>query len=302
MKKIIFLLLIVIIFYFYGLPYLNNENEVSSKLKELGYTSEEISIINDKLNESEIEELKNMNKNEELFNYINDKYFKFKYLNRYIEYAKKNAYTSSQIVMYVDIGLDKDFYTDIEEVENPYDKLVLINKFNSLSEGFEAKNLITFNSDYSYNGQKMEKIAAENIISLIDKARNEGYKLMVVSGYRTEDYQRGLYENSVKNNGKVHADKYSARPGHSEHQTGLAVDISNIAGILDGFDKYDVYDWVKVNAHKYGFIERYPKDKEFITGYSYEPWHYRYVGIEAATIIYNEGITFEEYAVKYLNY
>ncbi len=311
MKKFIKILLILAVIGFalyYGLPYLtdtsenNNKNEITEKLENLGYTSNEITIIYDKLSKEEIEEIMNIEKSNKLIDFIKDDYFKFKNLERYISYNKNNSFSINQVVMYVNIGLDKEFYTDIKEVTNPHDKTILVNKYNSLPLNFEAKNLITFSTSYSYNSQKMEKTAGESIIALIDEARSQGYTLLVVSGYRTENLQSTLYNNSVSKNGKTHADKYSARPGHSEHQTGLAVDISNIAGVLDGFEKYEVYNWVKENAHKYGFIERYPKGKEFITGYGYEPWHYRYLGIEAATIIYNEQITFEEYAVKYLNY
>jgi D-alanyl-D-alanine carboxypeptidase len=205
-------------------------------------------------------------------------------------------------VIYVNIGLDKDFYSEINNIKDTNNTLILVNKYNKLPDKFEADNLITFSDSYSYNSQKMNKIAAENMMKLIDDARSNGYTLMVVSGYRTERLQNTLYTNSVNQNGKAHADAFSARPGHSEHQTGLAVDISNIAGTLDGFEKYPVYEWIIKNAHKYGFIERYPKGKEFITGYGYEPWHYRYVGVDVATTIYEENITFEEYSVKYLKY
>ncbi len=302
MKKIILILLIIVLFYFYGIPFLNERYETTNKLKELGYSNEEIEFINEKLNEEEIEELENMEKNKELLKFIKVEYFKYEYLERYTKYANDNNLDNEKIVMYVNIGLDREFYTNTNVVSNPNDKLVLVNKYNSLPDNFEAKNITKFSSDYSYNGQKMEKTAAENIMALINDARKKGYTLLIVSGYRTEEYQRNLYENSINQNGKEHADKYSARPGHSEHQTGLAVDISNKAGVLDGFEQYDVYDWVIENAHKYGFIERYPKGKEFITGYSYEPWHYRFVGVEAATVIHDENITLEEYAVKYLNY
>lgn len=309
-KSIIVLVIIGAVFYF-GLPYLSDktsdnnikeEGKTTRNLTNIGYNEEEIEAIYEKLSNEEIEELLKIDKKDKLIDFIEVDYFKLAYIDRYTNYSEKNKFSPKQIVMNVNIGLDKEFYTDIKEVSNPHDKLVLVNKYNSLPKNFEANNLITFSSNYSYNSQKMEKTAAENIIALIDEARNKGYTLIVVSGYRTEDYQRGLYENSINNNGKAHADKYSARPGHSEHQTGLAVDISNIPGVIDGFEKYEEYTWVLANAHKYGFIERYPKGKESITGYSYEPWHYRYIGVEAATIIHNEQITFEEYAVKYLNY
>ena len=105
-----------------------------------------------------------------------------------------------------------------------------------------------------------------------------------------------LFNNSNEKNGLEHALLYSAKKGHSEHQTGYAADLNSVD---ESFKDTNEYKWLNQNAFKYGFIERYKKDKEFITGYGYEPWHYRYVGIDIATKIYTENITFEEYCVKY---
>ena len=95
----------------------------------------------------------------------------------------------------------------------------------------------------------------------------------------------------------MNADRYSARPGYSEHQTGLAVDINTTS---TSFEHSRQFKWLQKHAHEYGFILRYPKGKEWITGYAYEPWHYRYVGEDVAKIIYKEGITYEQYHAKYI--
>ena len=129
-------------------------------------------------------------------------------------------------------------------------------------------------------------------------ARKEGLSMLAVSTYRTESYQRGLYNNKVATAGKVYADNYSARPGHSEHQTGMAIDIGSTEGV---FEYTPEFKWLQKHAHEYGFILRYMKGKEWITGYSYEPWHYRYVGVDVAKIIHDEGITYEEYYAKYIS-
>ena len=134
-------------------------------------------------------------------------------------------------------------------------------------------------------------------VEMAEAAKKDGITLKVLSSYRTEDYQDSLYNNSVRRNGKVYADNYSARAGHSEHQTGLAVDINSTEGV---FAYTSEFKWLQQHAHKYGFIMRYPKGKEWITGYAYEPWHYRFVGNEAAMRIYEEGITYEEYYIKYV--
>ena len=96
------------------------------------------------------------------------------------------------------------------------------------------------------------------------------------------------------------ADTYSARPGHSEHQTGLAIDLAAFNSNLNNFEETKEYEWVKDNAHLYGFILRYPKGKEHITGYMFEPWHYRYVGTKVAKEIYEMDITFDEYYELFL--
>lgn len=99
--------------------------------------------------------------------------------------------------------------------------------------------------------------------------------------------------------GVKETDTYSARPNHSEHQTGLAMDLSTDGTLSEAFENTEQFKWLNENAHKYGYILRYKKDKVYMTGYTYEPWHYRYVGVEVATIIKNENLTFEEYYVKY---
>ena len=96
------------------------------------------------------------------------------------------------------------------------------------------------------------------------------------------------------------ADKYTARPGYSEHQTGLAIDVKDGSGQYAFFKNSDEYKWMKDNAHKYGFILRYPEGKEHITGFSFEAWHYRYVGVDVATFIYENDLTFDEYHMMYI--
>ena len=104
--------------------------------------------------------------------------------------------------------------------------------------------------------------------------------------------QKNLYNNYVKRDGAQNADRYSARPGYSEHQTGLAFDINYADSRFEGTDQAI---WLAENAYKYGFILRYPEGKEHITGYMYEPWHYRYIGVENAAKIFASGLTLEEY-------
>lgn len=128
--------------------------------------------------------------------------------------------------------------------------------------------------------------------ALSDAAAQEGLNIWLASGYRSYDYQSSIYNNYVSIYGSETADTFSARPGHSEHQTGLAIDVNSID---DSFAGTPEAIWLENHAHEYGFIIRYPKGKENITGYKYEPWHIRYLGVEKATAVYNSGLTLEEY-------
>lgn len=124
------------------------------------------------------------------------------------------------------------------------------------------------------------------------KASESGHSIPLISGFRSYSRQKTLYNNYVARDGVAKADTYSARPGHSEHQSGLAFDVG---AIDDNYGNTPAGTWLKDNCHKYGFIIRYLKGKEHITGYKYEPWHIRYVGVEHATKIYNQQLTLEEY-------
>lgn len=123
-------------------------------------------------------------------------------------------------------------------------------------------------------------------------AAAEGLNIYISSGFRSYDYQAGLYQRYVDKDGKAEADRYSARAGHSEHQTGLAFDLNSIE---ESFANTNEGKWVNSNCHKYGFIIRYPSDKEDITGYKWEPWHIRYLGEETAKAVYDSGLCLEEY-------
>ena len=125
-------------------------------------------------------------------------------------------------------------------------------------------------------------------------AKND-INIRAIAGYRTYEYQKGLWDYYASVNGEEYADQYYARPGQSEHNSGLAVDITFNGYNFNEIENYDGYDWILKNMHKYGFILRYPEDKTDVTQYGYESWHIRYVGKEAATKIYKNNWTLEEY-------
>lgn len=161
--------------------------------------------------------------------------------------------------------------------------------------GTYIKGILIVNKKYSipstYN-PGVNETAKQALNNLQQAAKNDGHSIPLVSGFRSYEKQKTLYNNYVAKDGVELADTYSARPGHSEHQTGLAFDVG---AIDDNYGNTPAGIWLTQNAHKYGFIIRYLKGKENITGYKYEPWHIRYVGIEHATNIYNANITLEEY-------
>ena len=217
---------------------------------------------------------------------------------RYIKYhAQMPDYNICDVINLVNIGLDYPFYENVTTIEHPCELLVLVNKYNQLPTEFSQNNLVNMSREHTINDGKeylLADVAYEKYVQMSDAAWQEGISMKVVSAYRTEEYQRRLYN---KRSGNVYVDNYTARPGFSEHQTGLAIDI-NSTSIT--FEYSSAFKWLQKHAHEYGFILRYPKGKEWITGYSYEPWHYRFVGTDAAKIIYEEGITYEEFYAKYV--
>ncbi|EPY2304689.1 M15 family metallopeptidase [Clostridium sporogenes] len=177
---------------------------------------------------------------------------------------------------------------------------LLVNRENGLNKDYIPEGLSIPNISFSDNLEDEEKHVAGIIVKpleeLVNAAKEEGIILLGNSGYRSYRSQKNIYKNRVKFQGKKLADAYVAKPGFSEHQTGLCIDITNK-------DRYFVEgtkeaDWLGKNCYRFGFIIRYPKGKKSITNIEYEPWHIRYVGKEAAKYIYDNKITLEEYLGK----
>ena len=158
-----------------------------------------------------------------------------------------------------------------------------------------------FDSKYTESSKLLVSDARLAFESMASDAKKEGYNIRVVSAYRSYGYQENLYNKYVLSDGKEKADTYSARPGYSEHQTGLVIDIDNTIVDYNNFESTEEFKWMQENSYKYGYILRYPKDKEDITGYSYESWHYRYVGVNIAKYIHDSNITFDEYYVRFID-
>lgn len=156
--------------------------------------------------------------------------------------------------------------------------VLLVNKEFSIPESYDPGSLLP-----------ETQVAAE---AMIAEAARQGHDLWIQSGYRPYAYQAALYEKYISEYGLERAEKFSAQPGHSEHQTGYTFDLNTIT---EAFGYTPAGMWVAEHAHEYGFIVRYPKGKENITGYTWEPWHLRYLGVETATAVYESGLTLEEF-------
>lgn len=235
--------------------------------------------------------------NEKIINLMKEDYFIFDNLDRYLNYTKKN--NIKDIIRDVNSNIDYNFYTNIKNTDLSKEYLMIVNKFNKLDKNYVPDNLVTIDKKYG-NQLQIEKKTYEQFIKMYNDALNQNMHLYIRSPYRSYNTQENLYNNYIKTNSKEYADKIAARAGFSEHQTGLAIDLTTPQAYLSKFENTKEFLWMKKNAYKYGFILRYPKDKEYLTGYMYESWHYRYVGVEAATIIYEKDLTFEEYYAYYV--
>ena len=235
-----------------------------------------------------LDELENIDKKIDYFNYDN--------IDRYIKYKENNKKMNiEQIIKNVNMNLDKTHYEDKIPAKNLNEEIILVNKYYYLDENYVPNNLEKINNQYALDNMKLVKEAKEAFEKLSKDALKEKLNIIAMSAYRSYSYQIDLYNRYAKSDGKEKADTYSGRAGHSEHQTGLAVDVYNKKVPYTSFENTKEYEWMMKNAYKYGFILRFPKDKEEETGYHFESWHYRYVGIDIATYIKENNISFEEY-------
>ena len=215
----------------------------------------------------------------------------------YTSFAQSNPQlTQEQVVLYVNIGLHNPFYENVSYVDDPTYIRVLVNKFFRLPQGYSPPGLIQVAPDHYMRDQ-----AAAAFFEMRAELEQAGYELVVRSAYRSYDLQAQIYSNNVATMGQDWADMWSARPGHSEHQTGLALDVLQ-PGMADvslgnaNFQNTPQYAWLGQNAHRFGFILSYPLGYTHITGYEYEPWHWRYIGVTTATYMFDNNIpTLEHY-------
>lgn len=263
-----------------------------TELITIGYNDDEISKIL-KHDATTITFILNYPKIEDLLSWFEYENFIPINIERYLKYLLNNPNrTYDLIIEYVNTNRDFAYYTNIQAANLDLNEGILVNKYFSLDENYIPNNLASI---APYGSVRLVKSAAEAFIELCQTAKDEGYTIIGISGYRSYQTQAKLYNRYLQKDPQWLVDTYSARAGHSEHQTGLVIDVSsNNADILT-FEMSQSFKWMKDNAHKFGFILRFQKGKEDITGYKYEPWHYRYVGKEIATTLYQSGMTLDEY-------
>jgi len=196
-----------------------------------------------------------------------------KIINQQVEIVKNPEPSTTQTISSADVSL----------------LTVVVNKKYKLSSDYVPPSLVYF------EGYTIRSESAPHLRKLLDDASSRGAPMYLISGYRSYENQLNLYNNYVKTYGKQATDTFSARPGHSEHQTGLAVDVASGECTLEGcFGSTKAGKWLKENASNYGFVIRYPDGKEPVTGYKYEPWHIRYVGLFEANFLKASGLTLDE--------
>ncbi len=260
-----------------------------------GYSKSDINLINEKVSDDVVEELYDHEVIEDISKYLEFDYFKSENLFRYIDYYYGDY---EEAVLYVNIGLDKEFYDD-PNIITEFSTTVLANKYNKLDESFEPNNIVQIKSSCSKGEEYLSKEAQVAFENMCDAALDDDMHILANSAYRSYENQQEVYDTYLNLYGQNYVDNYVALPGYSEHQTGLALDVA--ARDYNTFRNSPEYDWMLENAYKYGFILRYPADKQDITGYKNEAWHFRYVGEDIAKYIQENNITYDEYYIMFLD-
>lgn len=273
------------------------------KLLNLGYTEEETNAFIKKMPAKMLDKIvKEEEKNDKYGELVKQKYFLAKNFEQYLEYSHDNKkLTLSDVVARVNVHANYGWYGVTFPTKDALNEAVMVNKFYKLDDDYVRDDIVPISPTVAYYDNKAAQVVIDEYLIMRDDVKNAiGVNLMVNSSYRSFEEQKEVYE-EFKLKGQSYADAYAARPGFSEHQTGLALDITSLEHKSQAlFKESSEYQWLKENCYKYGFILRYPEGKENITGYNTESWHFRYVGKELAKKIYDEGITFDEYYAFYL--
>jgi len=290
----------------FDIPNFNSYDKYEQKFKDLNYSNEDLKILKSDVSQENKNYLLENNIEKDLaMGFINEKYYIDDYLKKYLTYYEKNQnLNKNEIVTRINTHLDDEFYNNTEKANDTLGKFVILNKHYYSDNNYKGKDLVDVSNKYhiwGYNFQ-LSKECYEAFLKMYEDAKNAGFAFKINSAYRSYETQIKIYQGWVNQDGQKLADTYSARAGHSEHQTGYAFDVRDYPYTTDDYGKTASFTWVSKNAYKYGFIIRFPENKEYITGYQYEPWHYRYCGLECAKYIHDNDITFEEYYEYFIKY
>lgn len=266
-----------------------------------GYDLESYKIVKEKMSKGNISFILKGEKIDYIGDLVKEKYYIDENLKEYLAYFDDNSKKDfSEVVAIVNVGADENWYEESSPTKILDKYSILVNKFSLLPEDYDPGTTKKFSATYAYGEVSAEETTYHAFIEMAKAAKEEGFTLILTSGYRTNAYQKKLYDDMKTRRGEEYADKYAARPRSSEHETGLALDILTYGGLTDTFKTTETYKWLHEHSYEYGFIERYEEEKEHLTGYEPEAWHYRYLGKELAKKVHDEGITYDEYYAFYL--
>ena len=295
---------------YYNPKYLDNYSKIDyhnqdhlilniNKLLKIGYSNNDINVILDHGNDNSVSDFTKREKVKYLEEFFTIDYAKLDNYDRYLKYSDETGENEELAVLLVNLDLDKEDYKDSNLVD-VFSIDMLVNKHHHLNDKFVPNNLVKIKSPYTDEKDlKCNKIAYDAFKKMSKAASSEGLDIVINSAYRSYQDQVELEELYLKTYGQAYVDKYVAKPGYSEHQTGLAFDIGSRS--VNVFSNSKEYEWMLNNSYKYGFILRFPKKYEFITGFRSEPWHFRYVGEKIAKYIHENDMTLEEYWALFLD-
>ena len=271
---------------------------INSLIKK-GYNNEQITMILYHGSGEDVREFSKRDKVRYLEEFYTIDYAKIKNYDRYVKYMDESREDEETSILLVNLDMDKEEYQDsIVVKEFSYD--MLVNKHRKLEEDFVPNDLVNIKEeDTNEEDSKLNRTAYTAFKQMKDEAEKEGFHLIINSAYRDYKQQQDIMEEYRRLYGDNYVQKYVLRPGYSEHQTGLAIDIGSADTKV--FANSDEYTWIIDNCYKYGFIYRFKKQFEDITGIKHEAWHYRYVGKTIAKEIYDKKLSFEEYYAMHLD-
>ena len=287
------------------------------KFLEIGYNKDEIKLIESVLNDNQKDDLLKEKYNEFYPMFFKCKFFKYENLDLYMsqvitqeddffKYHGTEGYDYDYIIAKANVGALEKHYENARDVDLSKGYSILVNKYNNLGMEYKPDDLVKIDWKYRTGLANDHVYIREEVYNAFLEMWNaakeeENIYLLAHSGFRTAESQKKIYDDYEKKYGTNYADSIAARAGYSEHQTGLALDIySKENQSQSGFKNSKTYAWLIKNAHRFGFILRYPEGKSELTGYNYESWHYRYVGVELARQVYESGLTYDEYYTYYL--